>query len=262
VFIERACVGLDVRARSIVACVMDNEAGEIKTLRLSPKTDAVVGWVASLPGPVAVTYEAGPTGFGVARALETAGVRCVVVASSKLERPPGDRVKTDRRDAERLARLLWIGELPGVRVPSEDEESARDLVRAGEDVRGDLMRARHRLSKLLLRQGLLWENSAWTGAHEAWLRAVRFERVGVGLVFDEAFDTVLATRARRDRLDAITEMPRQGAVRADRGAAGLSARDQYPDRVRAGHRDRRRAPVHRFLDRRVPGPGTSGVLQR
>ncbi|GAA3691120.1 hypothetical protein GCM10022267_91580 [Lentzea roselyniae] len=108
-FAERTCVGLDVHARSVVACAIDNEAGEIRSLRLSPKTVAVVEWVCSLPGPVVVTYEAGPTGFGLARALEAAGVRCVVVAPSKLEQPPGDRVKTDRRDAERLARLLRIG---------------------------------------------------------------------------------------------------------------------------------------------------------
>ena len=205
--LERRSVGLDVHARSIVGGVLDTVTGEVWSLRLPPATDAVLSWVGSLPGPVAVAYEAGPTGFGLARALEAAGVRCVVVAPSKLERPPGDRVKTDRRDAERLARLLRIGELPSVRVPSEAEEAARDLVRAREDARGDLMRARHRLSKLLLRQGLVWENSAWTGAHEVWLRSQRFDRVGVQLAFDEAFDAVLSVHARRDRLDAaIVEM--------------------------------------------------------
>jgi transposase len=151
VLMERTCVGLDVHARSVVGCVIDNEVGEIATLRLSPRTGAIVEWVRSLPGPVAVTYEAGPTGFGLARALTGAGVRCEVVAPSKLERPPGDRVKTDRRDAEWLARLLRIGELPSVRVPSEAEGAARDLVRAREDARGDWMRSQHRLSKLLLR---------------------------------------------------------------------------------------------------------------
>lgn len=187
--------------------MIDNEAGEIATLRLSPRTEAIVDWVRSLPEPAAVAYEAGPTGFGLARALTAAGVRCEVVAPSKLERPPGDRVKTDRRDAERLARLLRIGELPSVRVPTEAEEAARDLVRAREDARGDLMRARHRLSKLLLRHGLVWEQSAWTGAHEAWLRSQRFDRVGVQLAFDEAFDAVLSVHARRARLDAaIAEM--------------------------------------------------------
>ncbi|SDO95241.1 Transposase [Actinacidiphila guanduensis] len=199
---ERTCVGLDVHARSIVACVIDALSGEVRSLRLSPKTDAVLAWVFTLDGPVAVTYEAGLTGFGLAGALTGAGVRCVVVAPSKIERPPGDRVKTDRRDAERLARLLRIGGLPAVRVPTEAEEAARDLVRA----RGDLMRARHRLSKLLLRQGLLWEGSAWTAEHESWLRSLSSERVGVRLAFDEAFDAVLSVRARRDRLDRAIEV--------------------------------------------------------
>jgi transposase len=97
--------------------MIDNEAGEIATLRLSPRTEAIVDWVRSLPGPVAVTYEAGPTGFGLARATAAAGVRCEVVAPSTLERPPGDRVKTDRRDAERLARLLRIGGCPRCGCP-------------------------------------------------------------------------------------------------------------------------------------------------
>jgi transposase len=207
VLVERTWVGLDVHARSVVACAVDDGASGVRTQRVSPKTEAVLDWVLALPGPVAVAYEAGPTGFGLARALGAAGVRCVVVAPSKLERPPGDRVKTDRRDAERLARLLRIGELPVVRVPTEAEEAARDLVRAREDARADLMRVRHRLSKLLLRHGLVWDAGAWTGAHEAWLRAQRFDRPGVQLAFDEAFDAVLSAHARRDRLDAaIVEM--------------------------------------------------------
>jgi transposase len=95
-------------------------------------------------------------------------VGCVVVAPSKLERPPGDRVKTDRRDAERLARLLHIGELPGVRVPTQAEEAARDLVRAREDARADLLGARHRLSKLLLRQGLVLGGSLLPRTPYSW----------------------------------------------------------------------------------------------
>jgi transposase len=207
-FSERTSVGLDVHARSVLAEAVDWDSGRVFCQRLVPTNEAVLAWVGGLPGPVAVAYEAGPTGFGLARAFDAAGIRCVVVAPSKLERPPGDRVKTDKRDAARLARLLHIGEVPGVRVPTEAEEAARDLVRAREDVRGDLMRARHRCSKLLLRHGIVYYGgSAWTGAHEQWLRGQRFERAGVQLAFDEAFDTVLGTAARRDRLDAaITAM--------------------------------------------------------
>jgi transposase len=204
---EGTWVGLDVHARSVIGCAIDESAAEIRTQRIGARTAQVVDWVRTQPGPVVACYEAGPTGFGLARALRAAGVACEVVAPSKIERPAGDKVKTDRRDAERLARLLRIGEVPGVRVPTEAEEAARDLVRAREDCRGDLMRARHRLSKLLLRQGLVWDNTAWTAAHEAWLRSHRFDRRGVQLAFDEALDAVFTIHARRDRLDAaITEM--------------------------------------------------------
>ena len=125
-----------------------------------------------------------------------------MVAPSKLERPPGDRIKTDRRDAGGLARLLHIGEITGIRVPTVVEEDARDLFRARDDARVDLMRARHRLSKLLLRHGIVYTGGkAWTGVHERWLRSQRFELPGTRASFEEAFDAVLSTTARRDRLD-------------------------------------------------------------
>lgn len=228
---EGRWVGLDVHARSVIGSAICESSGEIRTRRIGPRTEQIVEWVGSHPGPVMACYEAGPTGFGLARALRAAGIGCEVVAPSKLERPSGDKVKTDRRDAERLARLLRIGELPGVRVPSEAEEAARDLVRAREDARTDLMRARHRLSKLLLRQGLVWEATAWTGAHEQWLRAQHFERRGVQLAFDEALDAVFTIDARRSRLDAaILEMADSeplagpvGRLRCLRGVSTLTA---------------------------------------
>ncbi len=126
-----------------------------------------------------------------------------MAAPSKIPRAPGDRVKTDRRDAERLARLLRLGELVAVRVPEPHEEAARDLVRAREDARGDLMRARHRLSKLLLRHGLVYDASAWTLAHDAWLRRQRFERRPLALAFDESYGAVLQAKTRRDALDRV-----------------------------------------------------------
>jgi len=95
VFSERTSVGLDVHARSIVGCGLDTVSGAVTQRRLSPTVEGVSAWLAELPAPVAVAYEAGPTGFGLARQLTAAGIRCVVVAPSKLQRPPGDRVKTD-----------------------------------------------------------------------------------------------------------------------------------------------------------------------
>ncbi len=207
-FVERTSVGLDVHARSVAAAAIDGVTGEVSRARLTPSHDHICGWIRDLPGPVAVTYEAGPTGFGLARSLLAAGVRCVVAAPSKLQRPSGDRVKTDARDALHLARLLRLDEITAVVVPSVEQEAARDLVRAREDTRGDLMRARHRLSKLLLRQGIVYSGGkAWTAAHDGWLRRQRFDSRAVQLTFDSDYDTVLATEARRDRLDAaITEM--------------------------------------------------------
>jgi hypothetical protein len=99
VFTERTSVGLDVHARSVVAAAIDGVTGEVFRARLTPGNDDVIGWVRSLPGPSAAVYEAGPTGFGLARAFMTAGIRCEVAAPSKIQRPAGDRVKTDARDA-------------------------------------------------------------------------------------------------------------------------------------------------------------------
>jgi transposase len=205
-FNERTSVGLDVHARSVVAEAVDWQTGQLFSQRLVPASGQVLAWVAALPGPVAVSYEAGPTGFGLARAFAQAGVRCVVVAPSKLERPGGDRVKTDRRDARRLAHLLHIGELPGVRVPGLAEEHARDLVRAREDTRGDLMRARHRVSKLLLRQGIVYGGgTAWTAVHQQWLHRQHFDSPGLQIAYAEALDAVAACVDRRNRLDAAIE---------------------------------------------------------
>jgi transposase len=115
--------------------------------------------------------------------------------------------KTDRRDAERLARLLRLGELVAVRVAEPHEEAARDLVRAREDARGELMRARHRLSKLLLRHGLVYDSSAWTLAHDAWLRRQRFESRPLQLALQESYAAAAQAKARRDLLDqAIAEL--------------------------------------------------------
>jgi transposase len=101
--LERTSVGLDVHARSVSAAAIDGTTGELIRQRLVPDQRVVIDWVRGLPGPAAVTYEAGPTGFGLARALAGAGIRCEVAAPSKIVRPSGDRVKTDARDAVLLA---------------------------------------------------------------------------------------------------------------------------------------------------------------
>ena len=208
-FTERTSVGLDVHARSVAAAAIDGVTGEVFQAKLTPCYEHVRSWVGGLPGPVAVVYEAGPTGFGLYRDLTAAGLRCEVVAPSKVQKPAGDRVKTDAKDAVHLARLLRLDEITSVAIPSVDQEAARDLVRAREDCRGDLMRARHRLSKLLLRHGIVYyDGRAWTGKHEVWLRNQALPRLGpraTRLTFDNDYEAVLAVKARRDRLDAAIE---------------------------------------------------------
>jgi transposase len=206
--VQRTSVGLDVHARSVVAAAIDGQTGEIQRRTMTPDHGEILAWMSSLPVPAKVVYEAGPTGFGLARVLLAAGVECIVVAPSKLQRPAGDRVKTDAKDALHLARLLHLGEITAVTVPSVEQEAARDLVRAREDVRGDLMSARHRLSKLLLRQGIVYyDGKAWTGIHDRWLRQQHFEQAGLQIAYDTAYETMLMALARRDRLDkAITTM--------------------------------------------------------
>jgi transposase len=213
VVVQRTSVGLDVHARSVVASAWDGATGELAERRLTPAYRDVAAWIVSLPGPVKVTYEAGPTGFGLARFLRGAGVDVQVAAPSKLLRPSGDRVKTDARDARHLARLLHAGQIVAVAVPDEAVEAARDLVRAREDVRGDLMSARHRVSKLLLRQGIVYSGGkAWTGVHDAWLRAQRFDSAALQLTYETAYETMLAAVDRRDRLDqAIASMAADSA---------------------------------------------------
>ena len=208
-FTERTSVGLDVHARSVAAAAIDGVTGELVQARLTPSHEEIRSWIQGLTGPVAVTYEAGPTGFGLSRALNAAGIRCVVAAPSKLQRPSGDRVKTDAKDAVHLARLLRLDEVTAVVVPTVEQETARDLVRAREDCRGDLMRARHRLSKLLLRQGFVYSGGhAWTGAHDQWLRQVGRQHLdsrALRMTFESDYDAVLTVKARRDRLDTAIE---------------------------------------------------------
>jgi len=146
----RSLVGLDVHATKIVAAVLGAETGQLQTFSMGGESETAAGFCAGLPRPVRTAYEAGPTGCGLARELVKRGVECVVAAPSKIPRASGDRVKTDRRDAEHLVRLLLAGKLHAIRVPGDEEEALRDLVRAREAVRVDLMRCRHRLSKAVV----------------------------------------------------------------------------------------------------------------
>jgi transposase len=198
----RSLVGLDVHATKIVAAVLDAETGQLQCFTLGGENATAAAFCAGLPAPVKVAYEAGPTGYRLARELQTRRIECVVAAPSKIPRGSGDRVKTDRRDAEHLARLLLAGGLHPVRVPGPEEEALRDLVRARESVRMDLMRARHRLSKLLLRHGIRFEDgSAWTDRHRQWLTTITLEWPAAQMTLLDHRGAIDAISLRRTQLE-------------------------------------------------------------
>jgi transposase len=226
------CVGLDVHARSTQAAAIDLMSGELHRERFGPGVEPVVGWLRELQGPVRAAYEAGPTGFELARAAHAAGIALDVVAPSKTPRAPGDRVKSDRKDAELLARLLLAGQLRAVTVPPAWLESIRHLARAREHVRRDLARARQRVSKLLLLHGRVYPGkTTWNREHRRWLAAQAFEFEATELAFCDQLAAVDGLLARREALDerlsrlATDERlwPTVSRLRAFRGIDTLTA---------------------------------------
>jgi transposase len=197
--------GLDVHARKTAAAAVVLGSGEVFRARLTGGAGETIGWLRSLPGEVRAVYEAGPTGFGLARAARAAGIEVMVCAPGAIPRQPGDGVKTDARDALKLARLHAAGQLKPVVVPAVELEALRDLVRAREDLRGDLMAARHRMSKLLLRRGLVWAGpgGTWSRRHRQWLSKLTFDDPLGDVVLGEYLGCHEVLLARRDRLDAL-----------------------------------------------------------
>jgi transposase len=226
-------VGLDVHARQTHAAIVDSASGEMRVAKLWMPPMEVASFLERLgPGVIAV-YEAGPTGFGLARAGRERGIDVRVAAPGSIPKGPGDRVKTDRRDAIRLVRLLAAGELSFAFVPTVADEHFRDLVRAIEDGRGDLMRARHRLGKFLLRRGERYPGpgATWTGKHRAWLRGLRFDDVCSQVTFADYLASVELLIGRRATLiDALEQQipesshaPVIARLRCFRGIDTLSA---------------------------------------
>ena len=195
-------VGLDVHASQTTIAILDRASGELRRQRLRVAPTQLVGYLAALE-PMRAVYESGPTGLALARAAQERGLDVRVCPPGSVGRRV-DRVKTDGRDAERLARLLAAGELRFARVPSLEHERFRDLLRAREDIRCDLMRARHRLSKMLLRRDIRYAGPgrAWCRAHLDWLRALKWDDPASTVTFCDYLAAVEALLQRRRVLDA------------------------------------------------------------
>lgn len=197
-------VGLDVHAKQTHMFSLDHASGEVVRRRIEGPPECVLPHLEALGSGLIAVYEAGPTGFGLARVGAERGLDIRIAAPGLIPRAPGDRVKTDRRDAERLARLLIAGELRFVHVPSVGEERFRDLLRCREDVRGDLMRARHRLSKFLMRHSLRYEGPGnnWTKRHHEWLNVLSFPDPATTATFIDYLGAVQGLEQRRGALEA------------------------------------------------------------
>ncbi len=187
---------MDVHRDSISVGILPPHLETPEVDRIFHDEESVRRLIARLgdPGRLRACYEAGPTGYGLARLLESMKVRCEVVAPSLIPKVPGDKVKTDKRDCRRLARLHRMGELRAIRVPNEAEEGVRDLCRARDDLVEDRRRARQRLSAMLLRHGMVWrQGSTWTFKHLDWLASRHFDEAAVQTTYDR-YLAVVGTR--------------------------------------------------------------------
>jgi transposase len=192
----------------------------------------VVRWIKDLQGEVRCVYEAGPCGYELYRLLVSKGIECSVAAPSLTPRKPGERIKTNRRDARKLAELLRAGVLTMITVPDRRQESVRDLLRARDDVRRSVMSARHRLSKFLLRHGRRFrEGTAWGGKHWQWIRSQKMDQSYEQIVLDHYVDVLEARQQELKVLDAHVQdaakepdyAPMVAQLRVLRGIDVLSA---------------------------------------
>lgn len=221
-------LGLDVHAETIAVAVAEPD-GEVRSLgTIANSEESIRKLIKKLGAPehLRACYEAGPTGYVLYWQLTQLGVECAVVAPTLVPTKVGDRVKTDRRDALKLARSHRSGDLTAVWVPDGDSEALRDLVRTREAAKQDQLRARHRLSKFLLRMGRRpgVGMKAWTEPYMAWVRQVQFERPAQQATLQDYLHEVDHMAARIKRLEqAITEAVKLASPQVQEVVKGLQA---------------------------------------
>ena len=199
-------VGIDAHKKDLFIAMLIGTEPKPVTWQLANEPQAVRRLVKKLereaPGPVRVCYEAGPCGYALQRQMTTARVECRVIAPALIPRKPGERIKTNRRDARKLAELHRAGLLTEVRPPTPEQEAVRDLCRARDDAREDLQRARHRLGKLLLRRGLHYSGRNWTRGHRQWIHSLEWTQAAERVVVDDYLLAIDHLEARLGELDA------------------------------------------------------------
>jgi transposase len=199
-------VGIDAHKKDLFIAMLIGHQSTPVTWQLANEPNAVRRLVRKLereaPGPVRACYEAGPCGYALQRQMTTARVSCHVIAPALVPRKPGERVKTNRRDARKLAELWRAGLLTEVRPPTPADEAVRDLCRARDDAREDLQRCRHRLGKLLLRRGLHFSGRNWTRAHRQWIEGLTWAHEAERVVVEGYLLAIDQGEARLSELDA------------------------------------------------------------
>jgi len=228
-------VGIDAHKKDLFIAMLVGRETVPVTWTVANEPNAVRRLIRKLereaPGPIVACYEAGPGGYALQRQLTSARIGCQVIAPALIPRKPGDRIKTDRRDARKLVELLRAGLLTEVRPPTPEEEAVRDLCRARDDAREDLQRCRHRLGKLLLRRGLHYSGRNWTRAHRAWIDSLEWPQPAERVVVEDYLLAIDHLDARLLDLDArlsdIAESApyreRVGWLRCFRGIDTLTA---------------------------------------
>jgi transposase len=200
-------VGVDAHKKDLFVAMLVGDGPTPVTWRVPNEPNAVKRLVRKLerdaPGPVRMCYEAGPCGYALQRQVTTSRVSCQVIAPALIPRKPGDRIKTNRRDARKLAELFRAGLLTEVRPPTPEDEAVRDLCRARDDAREDLQRSRHRLGKLLLRRGLHYSGGRnWTKGHRQWIAGLEWTQPAERVVVDDYLLAIDHLEARLIELDA------------------------------------------------------------
>ena len=208
-------VGIDAHKKDLFIAMLIGTQEKPVTWTVPNETQAVRRLVRKLersaPGPVRCYYEAGPCGYTLQREMATERVSCQVVAPALIPRKPGEKIKTNRRDAHKIAELARAGLLTEVRPPTPAEEAVRDLGRARDDAREDLQRCRHRLGKLLLRRGLHYPGRNWTQAHRHWINGIEWGHASTGVVVNDYLLAIDQLEARLTELDAaLTTIAEKG----------------------------------------------------
>ncbi len=199
-------VGIDAHKKDLFIAMVVGTQATPATWTVPNESSAIRRLVRKLereaPGPVRACYEAGPCGYALQRQMTTTRVACQVIAPALIPRKPGERIKTNARDARKLAELHRAGLLTEVRPPTPEEEAVRDLCRARDDAREDLQRSRHRLGKLLLRRGLHFSGRNWTRAHRHWIHSLTWAQPAERVVVDDYQLAIDHLEARLRELDA------------------------------------------------------------